>query len=99
MFKEFAKFLKEYKVVSLAVAFIMGEASSSLVGSLVNDVVLPLFAPLMAAESWKDAALHLGPVRIQYGTVLADAINFVLVAFLIFIIARQLLRLEAGKKK
>ena len=49
MFKEFAEFLKEYKVVSLAVAFVMSEASSGLVNSLVKDVLMPLFTPLMSA--------------------------------------------------
>ena len=97
MLKEFAKFLKEYKVITLAVAFIMGEASSSLISSLVKDVILPIAAPLMSAETWREAAFNLGPVRIAYGTVLADIINFVIVAFLIFIVARKLLQIEKGK--
>ena len=97
MFKEFAKFLKEYKVVSLAVAFVMGEASSGLVNSLVKDVLMPLFTPLMSAESWREAAFNIGSIRIAYGTLLADVINFVIIAFLIFIIARKLLQIEKGK--
>ena len=99
MFQEFAKFLKEYKVVTLAVAFIMGEASSGLINSLVKDVILPLAAPLMSAESWREAAFSVGPIRIAYGTVLADVINFIIVAFLVFIIARKFLKMEAGGKK
>ena len=97
MLKEFAEFLKEYKVVSLAVAFIMGEASASLVSSLVKDVFMPLFSPFMSAESWREAAFTIGSVRIAYGTLLADLINFVIVAFLIFIVARKLLQIEKGK--
>lgn len=96
MLKEFAGFLKEYKVVSLAVAFVMGEASSSLVSSLVKDVFMPIISPFMSAETWREATLHLGPVTIAYGTLLADIINFVVVAFLIFIIVRKLLKLEAA---
>lgn len=95
MLKEFAGFLKEYKVVSLAVAFVMGEASSSLVSSLVKDVFMPIISPFTSAESWREATLHFGPVTIAYGTLLADIINFVVVAFLIFIIVRKLLKLEA----
>ena len=97
MLKEFTKFLKEYKVVSLAVAFIMGEASSGLVNSLVKDVLMPLFAPLMSAESWREAAFNIGSIRIAYGTLVADIINFVIIAFLIFVIARKLLQIEKGK--
>ena len=94
MIKEFAKFLKEYRVISLAVAFIMGEASSGLMNSLVKDFFMPLIAPLLSAESWREATFSIGPVSIAYGTLLADIINFVIVAFVIFIVARKLLQLE-----
>ena len=97
MIREFAEFLKEYKIVSLAVAFIMGEASSSLVNSLVNDVLMPLITPVMSVESWREAAFSVGSIRIAYGTLLADVINFVIVAFLVFIIARRLLQIEKNK--
>ena len=99
MLKEFAKFLKEYKVASLAVAFVMGEASSSLVSSLVKDVFMPLFSPLMSVESWREAAFTIGSIRIAYGTLFADVLNFIIIAFLIFIIARKLLQIEKGDIK
>lgn len=99
MIKGFLQFLKEYKIVSLAVAFVMGEASSSLVSSLVKDVFLPLAGPFLSVESWKDAAFHIGSVTIAYGTFLADVINFVILAFLIFIIARKFLEMEKSERK
>ncbi len=99
MIKEFVKFLKEYKIVSLAVAFIMGEASSGLVNSLVKDFFMPLIAPLLSAESWQEASFNIGPISIAYGTLLADIINFVIIIFFIFIIARKLLAMEAKIKK
>jgi large conductance mechanosensitive channel len=61
--KEFFDFLREYKVVSLAIAFIMGGASTSLVNSLVNDVIMPIFQPLMSSE-WREAIFTVGPVKI-----------------------------------
>ena len=99
MIKEFASFLKEYKVVSLTVAFIIGEASSGLMNSLVKDFFVPLIAPLLSAESWREASFSLGPVKIAYGTLLADIINFIIVAFVIFIVARKFLQMEARAKK
>ena len=98
MFKEFSKFLKEYKVGSLAVAFIIGEASSNLVSSLVKDVFMPIIQPLTAAESWRLAAFDIGPIHIAYGTLLADVLNFILVAFLVFIVAKKIIN-EDDKKK
>lgn len=98
--KEFVKFLKEYKLVSLAVAFIMGEATLGLVSSLVKDILLPIAAPLLSIESWKTATVSIGPITIAYGTFVADAINFIILALLIFFIARKFLEMEKqdGKK-
>ena len=97
--KEFLKFLKEYKVFSLAVAFIMGEATSGLVSSLVKDIFLPIVAPLLSIESWKTATLSVGPITIAYGTFIADIINFIILALLIFLVARKFLQMEKEEKK
>ncbi len=99
MMKDFALFLKEYKVTSLAIAFVIGEASSGLMNSLVNDFFMPLLAPLLSAESWREASFHIGPVTVAYDNLLADIINFVIITFVIFLVARKLLQLEAKGKK
>lgn len=98
MLKEFAKFLKEYKIISLSVAFIMGEASSGLMNSLVKDFFMPIVSPIMSAEPWREASFSIGSATIAYGTVLADVINFIIIAFIVFIIARQLIKMETKKK-
>lgn len=87
-------FLKEYKVVSLAIAFVMGEASTGLVESLVKDIILPFAAPLVAAETWGEAVLVIGPVRLSYGSFLADLINFIMLTFIIFLVARKVMKME-----
>ena len=97
--KEFLRFLKEYKVVSLAIAFMIGEASTSLVASLVKDILLPIAAPFMSAETWREAVFSIGPVTISYGSFLADLINFIILAFIIFIVAKKVIKEENGSKK
>ena len=62
MIRESAKFLKEFNIVSLAVGFVMGTASTALVGSLVKDILMPIAAPLMGVESWREAVWNIGPV-------------------------------------
>ncbi len=99
MFKEFAKFLREFNVVSLAVGFIMGTASTSLINSFVKDVLMPVVAPLISAESWRDAVLHIGPISIAYGSFMAEVLNFLILALIIFLIARKILKIENGTKK
>lgn len=96
--REFIHFLKEYKVVSLAVAFVMGTASTNLVDSLVKNILLPLTAPLQSAETWDTAVFSFGPVTLTYGAFLDEFINFIILGFLIFILARQLLKFEKTVK-
>lgn len=99
MFKEFAKFLKEFNIVSLAVGFIMGSASTALVNSLVKDVLMPIAEPLMSAEGWKEATWNIGPVSIAYGSFMAELFNFLILALIIFIVVKKLLKLEVEAKK
>ncbi|OGZ44060.1 MAG: hypothetical protein A3J55_01360 [Candidatus Ryanbacteria bacterium RIFCSPHIGHO2_02_FULL_45_17b] len=98
MFREFAKFLQEFNIVALAVGFVMGTASTSLVNSLVKDVLLPIATPLMGAESWREALWHIGPVTIAIGSFIAELFNFLILALIIFIIAKKLLKMETAKK-
>lgn len=99
MLKEFVKFLKEFNVVSLAVGFVMGTASTALVNSTVKDVLMPLAAPLLGAETWREAVWNIGPVHIAVGSFAAELFNFLILALIIFIIAKKLLKLEAEAKK
>lgn len=93
-FKEFIVFIKEYKVASLAVAFVIGQASTALINSFVKDILLPLTAPLMSAETWREAVLTIGPVTISYGSFLAELINFIILALIIFIVVKKVMKME-----
>lgn len=99
MIREFAKFLKEFNIVSLAVGFVMGTASTALVNSMVKDVLMPIAAPLMGAETWREAVWHIGPVSIAIGSFAAELFNFLILALIIFFIAKKLFKLEAEIKK
>ena len=97
--KEFKDFLREYKVMALAIAFIMGAAISALVQSLVSDIVMPLITPFIPGGGWQTATLTLGPFVIKWGSFLASLINFVIIAFVIFLIAKFVLKEEKVTKK
>lgn len=99
MLKEFAKFLKEFNIVSLAVGFVMGTASTALINSMVKDVFMPIAAPLLGAESWRESVWHIGPATIAIGSFAAELFNFLILALIIFIIAKKLLKMEAQEKK
>ncbi|MFH1849695.1 MAG: MscL family protein [archaeon] len=96
---EFREFLKEYKVLGLAIAFIIGVASKDLVNSLVENIVMPFMNPLIPHGTWETATMALGPVSIKWGAFLGSAINFLIIAVVVFVIAKKILREEKAEKK
>jgi large conductance mechanosensitive channel len=98
MFKEFYIFLKQYGVIGLAIAVIIGGKLNSLVSSLVNDLITPLiFLPVLKNISVEDIS-KLNYQGIFYGRVVAALIDFILVAFLIFLFSKKLMK-EVELKK
>jgi large conductance mechanosensitive channel len=96
---EFKEFLREYKVMGLAVAFIMAIAGTALVKSLVDNIVMPLITPMIPGGGWQTATWAIGPFVFGWGAFLAALINFVIIAFVIFLIAKFALREEKVTKK
>ncbi len=81
---EFKDFISTYKVMGMAVAFIMGLYLGSLVNALVSDLVMPIINIAMPGVAWE--LITLGPFRI--GHFIGSLITFVIVTFVIFIIVK-----------
>ncbi len=96
---EFRQFLEEYKVTALALAFIIGKAVNDLVWSLSNNVIMPFTEVLIPSGTWENASLSLGPVDIMWGPFLSALIYFVIIAFIVFLIAKFLLNEKEVKKR
>jgi large conductance mechanosensitive channel len=88
--QEFKEFIEEYKVLGLAVAFILGVAANNLVKSLVDNIIMPLITPFMAYGEWQTATFSIGPVIIGWGSFISALLNFIIIALAIFIIVRKL---------
>ena len=99
MMKEFMEFLREYKVVALASAFIIGVAATALVKSLVDNIIMPVITPFIPGGAWKTATFALGPVVIGWGAFLGEVINFVVIAFVVFMIAKKVMKEDKVAKK
>ncbi|MEJ5257466.1 MAG: large conductance mechanosensitive channel protein MscL [Fervidobacterium sp.] len=88
--KEFSDFLKQYNVIGLAVAIIIGGKLNQLVTSFVNDLLMPaIFQPVLTRArigKIEDLQWH----GIFWGKVVSAAIDFLIVAFLVFILVRAL---------
>jgi|SRR5579871_4317666 len=113
MFKEFKAFVNQGNVMDLAVGVILAAAFGKIVTSLVNDVVMPVigmalghvnFSDLFIALNGQaypslDAAKKAGAPIIAYGVFLNTIIEFLIVAFSIFIVVRQINRMRGVPPK
>lgn len=99
LIKEFKDFLHEYKVMGLAVAFIIGVAATALVQSLVNNVIMPIITPFIPGGAWQQATFNIGPIVISWGAFLASLINFIVIAFVVFMVAKYVMKEEKVAKK
>ena len=99
MLKEFIAFLKNYGVVGLAIAVIIGGKLNEFVTSVVQDLLMPLvFQPALKAAnvaSIRELNYH----GIFYGRVLGSAIDFLIVGLVVFLIAKVVLREDTVAKK
>jgi large conductance mechanosensitive channel len=112
MLKEFREFAMRGNVVDLAVGIIIGAAFTSIVTSLVNDILMPPIGLLLAGINFKDlfislnrqpypsleAAQAAGAPIIAYGQFINAVINFIIVAFVVFLIVRAINRMKSRQE-
>jgi large conductance mechanosensitive channel len=90
---DFQKFIAQGNVVDLAVAVIIGGAFGKIVTSFVEDVVMPLINPLVAVAGKDWRTIEVGP-GIKIGHFLGAVLDFLIIAFIIFLIVRALERFK-----
>jgi large conductance mechanosensitive channel len=99
MMREFMGFLKQYGVIGLAIAVIIGGKLNLLVTSVVNDLLTPLlFQPALKAAGVANI-YQLGWNGIMYGKVVGAFIDFFIVAFIVFIFAKKVMKEETVAKR
>ncbi len=96
---EFKDFLTEYKVIGLAIAFVMGAAVTAFVTSIVNNLIMPVVKVLLPGGDWQTAVLAVGPVNFGIGAFIAALINFLIIALVVFLMAKMVLGEEKVTKK
>lgn len=112
MFAEFRKFAIRGSVVDLAVGVVIGAAFTAIINSLVKDVIMPPIGLLLGGIDFSNlfivlkgthastlkAAQDAGAVTINYGQFFNAVVNFLIIAFVLFLILRQLNRMMATKE-
>jgi large conductance mechanosensitive channel len=108
MLKEFREFAMRGNVLDMAIGVILGAAFGRIVSSLVNDVLMPPIGKLMGSVDFSDLFLNLsgghyasleeakaaGAAAINYGVFVNAVLDFLIVAFAIFLVVRQVNRLR-----
>ena len=108
MLKDFKAFAMKGNVIDLAVGVVIGGAFGKIVSSLVNDLIMPIVGNLIGNADFTDlfysldgtkyaslaAAQEAGAATINYGLFINTVIEFVIIAFSIFLVIRQLAKLK-----
>jgi large conductance mechanosensitive channel len=90
MLKEFREFAVRGNVIDLAVAVIIGGAFGKIVSSLVDNIIMPLVGLLIGGVDFKSLAFTVGSAKVVYGLFLQNVVDFVIVAFVIFLMVRAI---------
>ncbi len=99
-FKEFKSFLNRGNAIELAVGVIVGGAFSSIVNSLVNDIIAPIIGRIVGGFDFSEIKIHLGGESyIMIGSFIQNIINFVIIAFCLFLVVKSMNKIESLKKK
>ena len=103
MLNEFKQFAMRGNVVDMAVGIIIGGAFGKIVSSLVNDVIMPPIGMVMGGVDFSDLAIALGEgeeaASINYGVFINTVLDFVIVAFAIFMVIRAMNKLKKKEEE
>jgi large conductance mechanosensitive channel len=95
--KEFREFAMKGNVVDLAVAVIIGAAFGKIVASAVNDIIMPLVGTLLGGLDFTNLMVEVGNAKIQYGNFVQTVVDFVIIAWAIFVAVKVLNRLKRAE--
>jgi len=99
LFKEFGDFIKRGNVIDLAVAVVIGGAFSSIVTSLVNDIIMPLIGMITGGINFTNLTATVGDATLAYGAFIQAVINFLIIAFVIFMVVKAMNKMMNLRKK
>ena len=99
MLKEFKKFAMKGSVIDLAVGVVIGAAFQKIIDSLVNDIIMPLIAALLGQVDFSNLSFMINGTPIKYGSFITQVINFLIIAFSIFLAVRYVNKLNEKLSK
>src|ERR671939_769097 len=97
--QEFFDFLKTFGIIGLAIAFVIGQAASKLVTALVDDIITPFVGLFLPAGDLKAMSFTIGKSKFMWGDLISNVIDFLIIAFIVFLAYRQLSKFKLVEDK
>lgn len=92
MWSEFKSFLIKQNVLSLAIAFVVGAALSTVVKAVVDDFIMPIVGAVMPNGDWQKATWTVGSIHFGIGDFIAALINFLIIGFVAWRISKAFIK-------
>ncbi len=99
MLKEFKEFALKGNIIDMAIGVIIGGAFQKIVSSLVNDIIMPTLAIFTGKVDFSDLVFTVGNSSIKYGSFITTIVDFLIIAFSIFIAIRTINKLNNKAKE
>ncbi len=99
MLKEFKKFIARGNVLDMAVGVIVGGAFSAIITSLVNNIFTPIIGLILGGVDFSNLSIKFKDAEIMYGAFIQSVIDFLIVAFCLFIVVKVVNKVMHPKKE
>lgn len=96
---EFLDFLKNYKVIELAIGVVIGTAVKDLVTSIADDLLMPVIGMLTPDGSWRSIVINVYGSEFKIGNLIGSILNFLIIAGIVFIVIKKILKIEKDEEK
>ena len=90
MIKEFKEFIMRGNVIDLAVGVIVGAAFQKIVSSLVDNILMPIVGMIIGGIDFTSLSVMVGTAEIKYGLFIQNVIDFLIVAFVLFLVVKAM---------
>ena len=98
MLKEFKEFALKGNIMDMAVGVVIGGSFQKIVNSLVNDIIMPAISVITGNVDFSDMVFTVGDASIKYGNFITTIVDFLIIAFSIFLVVKYINKLNKIKE-
>ncbi len=95
---DFIEFIRKYNVLGLGLGVVIGTAAKDLVTAVVSDVFMPIIGLFLPGGTWRESVISVGAADIAVGHLIGAALDFILIAWVIYALMKYILRIEKVEK-